>query len=521
VLVVTPLGQAPLSPQIIVCTASGGSGKVCSGSLSAPAGVDSVGITLEDQPQAGATRGNALSQGTVVAVVSAGQTNDIRATLDGIVHAVQLVVAAPQVAYITTAGQHVSVVPTYVSVNALDADGNVITYNGAYIDKNGNSFAVSIGTSQLCGGSASCSVTLGATTISGPGAVVPVQASLDDRVASASESLTFTPTVAFGDPTVTLTPGTTSFVRAVSPTSVYGDGSAGVLVVASGSHVDLTQSVGSWQYSSVTVNSQGLLILPSGVTLRVSGAFVNNGNVLVSAQPNDASALGTLGIGILPANGYNGGIGIGAAATASQIRNASFGGGSGVGTPGVNPGPGGGGGGALVVLVGGTMSGSGTISADGAQGSASYSGSPTAELASGAGGGGGGLIILAAKGGVQNYSNGSLSAHGGFGGNSLLGTGTHPCGGGGGGGGFVELIAPDASTTLSSMQAGPGISVQGGVGGLSDNFGGFSPDTGYGGGASYGNGGSACTDGGNTTGSVGSAGNAIAIDTSTPEDLFL
>jgi hypothetical protein len=57
-IVVTPQSLPALPVQIFVCTVpASGVGKVCSGTLSAPAGADSVAITLEDQPQSAQTRG--------------------------------------------------------------------------------------------------------------------------------------------------------------------------------------------------------------------------------------------------------------------------------------------------------------------------------------------------------------------------------------------------------------------------------------------------------------------------------
>jgi hypothetical protein len=218
VLVIKPQNQSPLQPQIMQCTAGASGGKVCSGSVGAPPGVDSITVTLEDQPAAGSTRGNALSQGVVVAVVNAGQNTDIRATLDGIVHDVALKFAAPNVPYAPALPYDASsqgrlTVPTYVVVNALDADGNVITYNGAYVDSAGNNVAVKLTPSSICGGNAKCSIAMGATTIAGPGAVVPVTATLDDSASAFHETLTVTPSILFGNPGGALSADSTSFSR--------------------------------------------------------------------------------------------------------------------------------------------------------------------------------------------------------------------------------------------------------------------------------------------------------------------
>jgi hypothetical protein len=218
-VIVTPQGGTALAPQILVCQIpAGGGGKVCAGSLSAPPGVDSVGLTLEDQPLPGNARGKALSQGTTVAIVNAGQTTTIHATLDGIVHNIDVKFAAPEIRYAPTlpysaATQGTQTVGGYASVNAYDADGNVITYNGGYVDSSGNPVSIQLTPSTLCGGSAACTIALGALTVSGPGAVIPVTAKLADSVSAFRETFTVTPSVLFGNPGGTLTAGSVTFVR--------------------------------------------------------------------------------------------------------------------------------------------------------------------------------------------------------------------------------------------------------------------------------------------------------------------
>jgi hypothetical protein len=154
----------------------------------------------------------------LVALVNAGATNSISAVLDGVVHNVAVAFAAPQVKYAPTlpysaAAQGIQTVATYAAVNAYDADGNVITANGGYVDANGNNVAIGLSANTLCGGSASCSVVLGATSVAGPGTLVPVTATLSDSASQYSEALTITPSITFGNPGGTLTAGTVSFVR--------------------------------------------------------------------------------------------------------------------------------------------------------------------------------------------------------------------------------------------------------------------------------------------------------------------
>ena len=221
-IVVTPQGLPAQAVQIIPCTASANGAKTCSGSISAPAGVDSVAITLEDQPIAGATRGNALSTGVVAAVINAGTTTTIHATLDGIVKNVTIGFASKSVAYAPSlpydgATQGIQTVATYAVVNALDVDGNIITANGGYVDAAGANVSIGLSASNLCGGG--CSVNLGITSVSGPGAIIPVVATLDDSKSKFNELLSVTPSILFGNPGGTLSAASTTFVRPTSCTA--------------------------------------------------------------------------------------------------------------------------------------------------------------------------------------------------------------------------------------------------------------------------------------------------------------
>ena len=148
---VTPAaGGTPTTSAPIPCTS------VCTGSVAVPAGVDKVAFT------ALSSSGAALSAGSTVAVVIAGQNNTISATLDGIVASVALTATPSSIMPLTPAGG-------YVIVNAYDAAGSLITYNGAYVDAAGNPVALDVSASDP-------SVSLGGTstvTVSAPGAVIP------------------------------------------------------------------------------------------------------------------------------------------------------------------------------------------------------------------------------------------------------------------------------------------------------------------------------------------------------------
>lgn len=300
VLVVTPLGAAAQAPVTVACTST------CNGSLTAPVGLNSVSITLED------VAGKALSQGSTTAIVNQGTATQLRATLDGIVHSVAIVFAAPIVPYApqqpySYASQGVQTVSTFLSVNALDADGNVITYNGGYIDKNLNNLAISLSTASFCAGG-SCGVKLGATTISGPGAIIPVQATLDDKVAGTSQALGVIPSVLFGDSTIGLTSGATTFVRPSSCTFYAPQGvRAGTAALAGNGLFSLTSLVGNggpligaidsrvhWGYEfTFAVQSD------FGTSPFTPSGFVKD---LSNTYPNDAGATATMSQG---ANGID------------------------------------------------------------------------------------------------------------------------------------------------------------------------------------------------------------------------
>ena len=149
VIVVTPQGGSPATTTVM-CNS------VCSGSLTVPPGVANVQLTLED------AAGHALSQGTTAVLIVAGQTNTVRFTLDGIVHAVSLQFAPSALA---------SAAPTtvFLLVNGLDVDGNVITYNGAFVDASDNQVVIKLASSDP-----SVNAALASYAVSAPGAVLPI-----------------------------------------------------------------------------------------------------------------------------------------------------------------------------------------------------------------------------------------------------------------------------------------------------------------------------------------------------------
>ena len=149
VVVVTPQGGVPAT-QTVSCTAT------CSGSLSIPAGLANVQMALED------SNNRVLSQGSTPVLIVAGQTNSIRFTLDGVVNSVSLQFVPP---FVTS----VASTTVFVLVNALDADNDVITYNGAYVDANDTQVTI-----KLTSADNTVNAALASYAISAPGAVIPV-----------------------------------------------------------------------------------------------------------------------------------------------------------------------------------------------------------------------------------------------------------------------------------------------------------------------------------------------------------
>lgn len=320
---------------------------------------------------------------------------------------------------------------------------------------------------------------------------------------------------------------------------VYGDGSAGAITItqdtlwtANGGSPPANNNT---QFTDFTVSEGVTLTVPSGVTIRCTGTFTNNGTILVStgavgalvdgdASSNPADVQSNnyrqpgAGIslcppspgeyatpaGAPPESGF-GGCGIEQPLVAAFILNPgpAGGGGGAASATGTLLGVGGDGGGTLVVRARGAIVNTGVIRADGDRGQGF-----------GCGGGGGGILILAsAKSITSNASTALLSASGGAGGESSTTRGP----GGGGGGGIVHLIAPAIAVDKVEVAAGFGGEK---VGDINSN----PHQGGAGGGASFGSGG----EGGSGTlnipgppGTAGPAGSGILLQTQLdPAGLF-
>lgn len=242
--------------------------------------------------------------------------------------------------------------------------------------------------------------------------------------------------------------GATGEAGADGQLRIYGDGSAGDVVVDTDAILlaDIATDR-NLQFNNFSIAAGVTLVVPSGVTIRCAGAFVNEGTIAVRTAAtggrvwfsnttidavdfpairaaNDGWARSGAGTGEIGDDadaraGGTGGAGNGDLRT--FVTPGLFGGGGGAGTYLAS---GGEGGGAFTVLAKDALSITGEIHADGA------------DAVLGAGGGAGGIIILASRSNID--CAGIITARGGHGGNSA----DNAAAGGGGGGGLIHLIAP-------------------------------------------------------------------------------
>lgn len=294
-VVVTPQSGAPTSTTV-ACTS------VCSGSLTIAAGIADVKMTLEDGS------GNALSQGTTPVLIIAGQTNNARFTLDGVVNSVGLQFVP---GYVTTGSPQT----VELLVNALDIDGNVITYNGAYVDVNDNQVVI-----KLTSTTPAANAALATYAVSAPGALIPVPY-------SGESSITVTPTVTSGsvpgpvtgatlrllvqtifaathNGTVTVySPRLTlsaSIATGDVPQAMALDGAAD-LFVAQGTHSTISEYVPPYTGSSAVTISSGVSS-PDALDIDSSGnLFVANegaNTVTIYAPPYSGAPKTTISTGV-------------------------------------------------------------------------------------------------------------------------------------------------------------------------------------------------------------------------------
>jgi hypothetical protein len=282
--------------------------------------------------------------------------------------------------------------------------------------------------------------------------------------------------------------------------TIYGDGSDGTTTGVCNITVNPTNWVTTppstdVQCTDFTVASGVTLTVPSGTLIHATGAVTVTGTITV--QPGAAQGLFIAA----PVAGNSGnltspGIALPAFTLRKLLRPGPFGGGNGgtvgpIGTSGY-------GGGSIVILAAGLISITGSITANGANGTADDQGF-------GDGGGAGGIVILASKTSVSN--TGSLSAIGGNG--SPANSGNPNDSGGGGGGGLIHLLGPSGQVSLGTNH----FVTQGSAGSGANGFG-----SSFGGGAMGGNGGAGSTGEG---GSAGAAGLAITTTVVDPATLFV
>ena len=301
--------------------------------------------------------------------------------------------------------------------------------------------------------------------------------------------------------------GTDGAAGADGMDAAWGDGSAGARVISADESFDDD----NLQYTDFTVDAGVTVTVPSGTIIRCTGTATINGtiNVDTAGSSGQISSLGahknaTQGLSALSAG--NGEYGTNAAnrqggytAPAldssigrSIIRPPVFAGGAGGGGYSGSTSSGEGGGGfAIYCRSGITISGTGTVSANGGYGGNCQ------------GGGAGGVIVLASAGTVTHTGN--VRVRGSTGG----GPSTYCAPGGGGGGGLIHILAQSISGNDGNLSASGGSGIAGQAGGTVTQ----SPRSGGGsGGALFGTGGQgaiAYTDGSTSVSSAGSAGVVI------------
>ncbi len=306
---------------------------------------------------------------------------------------------------------------------------------------------------------------------------------------------------------------------------IYGDGSRGDLTVKDGELVILDSP--NLQFNNISIESGGMLQIPSGATVRCLGQFQNSGDVIIQSGAQHASHLASPSEQVIPTtpsyfgnqaytatsevhettgssfpsiqgtagNGAHGTIGgVLSYKARTAIMPFPLGGGAG----GNSLGTGGEGGGFAAVLCQGAMINTNEIIANGQNAASTIS-----SLIGGGGGGGGGIIVLASKSSISN--SGTIEAFGGNGSPAasaiINGHATSWAPGGGGGGGIIHLLAPSISSTGL-------LDVSAGIAGASASAASYPSATimtaigGGGGGSCYGAGGN----GGTTTGDTSTKG---------------
>lgn len=244
----------------------------------------------------------------------------------------------------------------------------------------------------------------------------------------------------------------------------FGDGHDGDVTISAD-----TTLVRDMYYNNLTVNS-GATLFTGGFRIHVlgtctvasGGAIDRNGNNASGNTAGAASAAGTLTATIAGGTGGGAGVGAGGSASGNAVGAAGGAGGAG-GTGGTAAGAAGtltvvptnSGGTDVLFTVGRASLARDTVAAVCTGGSGGGGGGGSGAATSGGGGGaGGGVLLIAAK---TLTGAGTIRANGGIGGNAPIANG----GGGGGGGGGAVVFITDNDTTATSLV----IQVNGGLGG--------------------------------------------------------
>ncbi|HEX8173792.1 MAG TPA: hypothetical protein VF543_01605 [Pyrinomonadaceae bacterium] len=200
---------------------------------------------------------------------------------------------------------------------------------------------------------------------------------------------------------------------------------------------------------------------PSGATARGApgnaGGGGTDGNPSVNDQNSGGGGGGNGGVGGMGGNTWNsnlarGGFGGGDFASAAAANRVIMGGGGGAGSRNNSTGTAssGGAGGGVVMIRAGTVTGSGTITANGSDGS------DAANDGGGGGGAGGSVVVVAVNGGLGSLT---VRAQGGRGGDAWIteapnGTPGSRHGPGGGGAGGVAVLSGSASVSVTGGTRG-------------------------------------------------------------------
>jgi len=141
--ITTPTLAADVSSSSSLCTTNSDGSRTCTIPIAAPTGTDDFQVTAWDAvPGSGSfSSANRLSGTTVLnRTITAGQTNSLSFTLDGVVNSIGLFVSPSSLAAAASGTTQTAT----LSVNATDLYGNIIIGSGNYTDVNGNPLTISI-----------------------------------------------------------------------------------------------------------------------------------------------------------------------------------------------------------------------------------------------------------------------------------------------------------------------------------------------------------------------------------------